>query len=373
MLTIEQEWVLQLLRKSLRNSTETISTPADTDTVTGIIRRNGVLATVYPNLPTALKNALQKQYFAAINLSVQQNHIGSQALKALSGAGMNCIALKGWELRNLYPEPTMRAMVDLDILISPYHFARIKDVMAGLGCSAGSESSWKHDSFKKGSVHFEMHKRLTDDSGRIGTWEKELWDRAVKTEDNIYRMSPEDFYVFHFIHLHKDFMNGSLGLRRIADTWLLQKWPVDVEAVQNLLGSFNLLEFHNRMVKLGKATMGEEPIDDGSEILLKHAFAHGLFGSGKSYKAGRIVSMGKSIKSGKRKSRLAAVFPSYKRMKAQFPVLSKWPILLPVCWLRRIFGLLKDGMKHNWKMLDYSDVSEEDYAEMKRFFEAGGV
>lgn len=168
-------------------------------------------------------------------------------------------------------------------------------------------------------------------------------------------------------------MNGSLGLRRIVDTWLLQKQPVDMTRVQTTLEPFGMWQFHERMVKLSRATMGEEPVDEGSELLLKHAFAHGIYGSDKSYKAGRIAAMGRNLKRGKLQSKLAAVFLPYARMKAQFPVLERFPILLPYCWSKRILRFLKGNVKKNRKMLDYSDVSESDYEDMKRFFAAGGI
>jgi hypothetical protein len=239
--------------------------------------------------------------------------------------------------------------------------------------SGRTESSWKHDSFKKRDVHVEMHKRLTDDSDMVHDWEKGIWSRAKAINGNIYKMSPEDYYIFHFVHLYKDFMNGSLGLRRIVDTWLLQKQSVDMNQVQQWLEKFGMWKFHKRMIRLARVTMGDEPIDEDSEILLTHAFTHGIYGSGKSYKAGRIAAMGGNVTSGKLKSKLAAVFLPYKRMKAQFPILEKWSILLPYCWLKRIFRFLKGDKKKYRRMLDYSDIKPKDYEEMKRFFEAGGI
>ncbi len=373
MLTTDQQYVLQLLRDRVKANTSEDLSPTDSRALATIITRNSILLTVYKSLPGDLKQQFNAQYLAAIKQSVVQDYEGNQVLHTLSEAGLSCIALKGWELRKLYPEPTMRQMADLDILVRPYNFDLIKSVMEKFGFSAGTESSWKHESFKKNEVHVEMHKRLTDDSDEIQAWEKGLWERATSVDGNFYKMSLEDYYIFHFIHLYKDFMNGSLGLRRIVDTWLLQRQPVDMEIVKTELEKFGMWKFYNQMVKLSRVTMGDEPMDEDSEVLLIHAFMHGIYGSGKSYKAGRIAAMGGNDRAGKLKSKLAAVFLPYKRMKAQFPILEKWPILLPYCWLKRIIRFLKgDKKKYSW-MLDYSDVKPEDYEEMKRFFEAGGV
>ena len=373
MLTDEQRYVLSLLQKSFGLRTESAAVPEDTQQLLRCIQKNGILLTVFQSLPPALQEPLRTRYYAAVRQAVLQSCEGERVLQALSEAGLDCIALKGWELRKLYPNTTMRQMADLDILVKPYEYSRICAAMEKLGYRGEGESSWKHDSFRKGEVHIEMHKRLTDDSGAIQAWERELWSRAERVEGRVYRMAPEDFAVFHFVHLHKDFMNGSLGLRRIADTWLLSRQPTDTEQVKRRLETFGMGRFYERMLHLARASLGEEEADPGAELLLAHAFTYGIYGSDRSYKAGRIAAMGGSLRSGKLRSAIAAVFLPYSRMKAQFPILQKHPLLLPYCWLKRIVRFLRGDRKRSRVRLDYTGIREEDYREMKRFFEAGGV
>ena len=385
MLTNEQNFVLSLLRSSMNINADvdTADTVGDVSRISRIILRNGILLTVYP----MIKETAQKQggvwkqleaelcswYYVTLKQTVLQEHEGRQTLEALAQAGLQCIALKGWELRKLYPSVTMRQMADLDILVRPYTYSRIRPAMEKLNFTPEEESSWKHDSFRKGEVHVEMHKRLTDDSDQIQKWEREIWSRAIPVEGKICKMTSEDYYIFHFVHLHKDFMNGSLGLRRLVDTWLLQKQERDMDAIRRELERFGIWEFHERMVALSRAVMGDAPIDENCEILLAHAFRHGIYGSEISYKAGRIAKMGGTIRTGKINSAVSAVFLPYSRMKAQFPVLEKWPILLPWCWFRRIAHFLRGDTKHSRAMLDYSKINEKEFEEAERFFKAGGV
>ena len=70
-------------------------------------------------------------------------------------------------------------------------------------------------------------------------------------------MSKEDYYIFHFVHLYKDFLNGSLGLRRIVDTWLLHKQIVETSTVQNYFERFGMWHFHEQMIHLSRVVMGE--------------------------------------------------------------------------------------------------------------------
>ena len=268
----------------------------------------------------------------------------------------------------------MRQMADLDILVRPYSYGLIKKVMCELGflVDSDTESSWMHDNFSKDAVNVEVHKRLSDDSDIIQKWEKQIWQRAVCVESRIFKMSFEDQYIFHFIHLYKDFLNGSLGLRRIVDTWLLQKQDFDRSIIETAFQAMKLTAFHANMVHLSRACMGEIPIDDRCEVLLKHAFHFGIYGTDVSYKAGRIAAISsRSLAAGKARSFMHAVFLPYRRMKAQFPVLEKWPILLPFCWLKRIARLMRGGLKGKTKKLDYRNIDRADYDEMKTFFEAG--
>lgn len=126
--------------------------------------------------------------------------------------------------------------------------------------------------------------------------------------------------------------------------------------------------FHDRMVKLSKVCMGEIESDESSEFLLEHAFSHGIYGTDKSYKAGRIAAMSKgSMKAGKLRSFFAAIFLPYSRMKAQFPILEKYPFL-PICWAKRIIRFLKGNVKQHKKRLEYCNIEESDYLEMPHFW-----
>ena len=369
----EYEEIILLIRDSMGIKATPNFDQASFDSISKMIIRSGLLLTVYNNLPIELQDHLRDAYLIAIRQSVLQEYEGELVLEKLAEAGMDCIALKGWELRKLYPREMMRQMADLDILVNHYDFEKIRLVMEQLEYEANAESTWMHDEFHKSGVCVEMHKRLTDDSAAIQVWEKGIWQRAVSAKEHIYTMSAEDFYIFHFVHMHKDFLNGSLGLRRIVDTWLLQKHGVDMEKVKTALDSFGMWPFHEKIVQLSWVLMGEKETNEEMEFLIEHAIKHGIYGTDKSYKAGRIAAMGNSLKKGKMKSWLAAVFLPYSRMKAQFPILEKKPFLLPVCWLKRIIRFLRGDIHKSKQMMGYDNISQADYDEMKQFFKAGGI
>ena len=343
MLTSTEQYIIDLLKKSIIPSATTPVMPEDAnpDIISAIICSNSILLTVYPTLmnddssvTAVIVDKLKNKYYQAVKQSVMQDNEGRQIQSALSNAGLDLIALKGWELRKLYPDITRRSMADLDILVRNYDYKKINEVMTGLGYEGYGESPWMHDNFIKKDITVEMHKRLTDDSDYIQEWEKRMWDNSTPVPNNMYirKMSDEDYYLYHCIHLHKDLKNGSLGLRRIADTWLYNQAHPDMD--QNYLkkefSSIGILLFVQRIEKLADDCFTNETIDDNSLTLLKFAVNTGIYGNKKTYKLGRIASMfDGSLKKGKRKSFWTAVFLPCSRMKAQYPVLENGQYYYP--------------------------------------------
>lgn len=380
------QYIIDLLGKSIIPDADMPSIPgnANIQSIANIIINNGILLTVFPTLSQdtstqakELQNKLSKLYYPSLKQTIMQNNEGISIQAALSNEGLDLIALKGWELRKLYPEDTRRSMADLDILVRNYNFKIISEVMNKLGYKSGSESPWKHDSFTKDIVTVEMHKRLTDDSKYVQAWEQRMWDNSTASKDNkhIFLMSDEDYYIFHFLHLQKDTLNGSLGLRRVADTWLYKNAhkAMNSEYLDKEFKNMGLTQFVKRLEKFADDCFTNKEFDENSLIMLNHALYAGIYGNGKSYKAGRIARMSDdSVNKGKVRSFLSAVFLPIDRMKAHFPNLSKYPILLPYYWVVRIIRLSKNGRKFKNK-LDYSDISQADYAEMKQFFSACGL
>lgn len=197
-------------------------------TVATYIRRSGILPTVYLSLSSlpALRVLLQSEYYASISQIVNQVHEGKHVISALNDGQMRCVPMKGWEIRKLYPNPLMRQMTDLDVLVRPYNYVCVRDIMTGLGfVPASDESADKHDVYCKGAVTVEVHKRIRDDVAAVRAWEDSLWDRAQESPDGTWYMTDEDVYISHFEHMCHDFRNGWFGLRRVVDAWLLdQHW-----------------------------------------------------------------------------------------------------------------------------------------------------
>lgn len=101
-------------------------------------RAHGVSGLLYPilpdNAPAAVRESLQHDYHTQMagNLLYMQNL--AQIVTALRNAGMRFAVVKGSALlATVYPDPAMRAMKDIDLLVHPEDVNILKPVMAHLG------------------------------------------------------------------------------------------------------------------------------------------------------------------------------------------------------------------------------------------------
>lgn len=83
---------------------------------------------------------------------------------------------------------------------------------------------------------------------------------------------------------------------------------------------------------------------------------YGIYGTMKSYKINFVTTMGKNAKLAKLKAWLWVIFLPYRRMRVLFPILGKWPFLLPFCWIVRVVRVLKGDMSGKIKKVGLGDI-----------------
>ena len=356
----------------------------DPEKLRNLALRHDVVLAVYAALDGVeepvlrkLKKSLKSLYAPRFAKSVNQSAEGEELLRAFEEEGIDCVPLKGWRLRQFYADPLNRSMNDLDILVRGYEHRRMKRIMQSLGFEGESLSAWKHENYKKAPfMNVELHRRLTDDSGAIRDWEKRMWTRCRPEPggSHVLRMADEDFYLHHLLHMYEDFGHGTLGFRRVADTWLVQRSCPDMDRklLDAELEAVGILDFSRRMERLALVCMeGAEP-DEDTEILLEYAAGNSVSGAENSYQLARMATMSDGgLRSAKLQSLRNAVFLPYDRMKAQFPVVEKHPALLPFCWARRLFRLAMFPSR-SIRKLKAGDVSQQELEEMRRVLRAGG-
>jgi hypothetical protein len=196
--------------------------------------------------PPAVLACWRRQALAAAATAVRREAQTEALLSALAAAGICVVPLKGtWLAAHVYPEPSQRAMCDIDLLVPQPELPRARVVLAHLGYALhGNTASIEHDCDQTYTCPgqawpLELHWQLGV-AGQPPLHRPEirgLWQRLVPETllgVPVHTLCPEEHLVYLAYHvLHHRFQ---LPLRSYLDLVLLGR-RIDTQARQASLQS----------------------------------------------------------------------------------------------------------------------------------------
>lgn len=264
--------------------------------------------------------------------------------EAFEQAGIEYMPLKGTVLKSLYPQPEMRTMGDADILIRLEQYPKIEEIMKVLGFEFKREN--EHELvWQKTSLYLELHKSLVPEGSKdfyryFGTG----WQLGAKLPDHAkYDMSPENFFLYVFIHFTKHYRSYGIGIKHLLDLWVITKtFPkMDREYVYCCLKEMNLHDFFTYTMETVKVWFEETAENDRSTLITNVIFNSGQYGTAERGLINRAVLHHKGSSTRAKFVRLRdGVFLPYIQMKHRYKMVKKYPISLPVMWVVRWFEIL---------------------------------
>lgn len=93
--------------------------------------------------------------------------------------GVKIIPLKGCAINGLYPSVGLRTMSDVDLLYSGVDTKRLAELMKAFGYTMDNLDSGCHDTFHKGNVSIELHRKLIPDNSPYRPVLENMFDKAV--------------------------------------------------------------------------------------------------------------------------------------------------------------------------------------------------
>ena len=377
---LEKNYIIELLKCSITNTTPSIPDESlDWDVVFQCGKIHRILPVLFfsiQKLPDEYKVKIDKlkHYELAyksnlVDDSNRENEI-SIITKELSDNNVDYILLKGTVTKHFYPDTSMRMMSDIDILYRNKSAEDIKHLFDELRYTQ-TKSTPKDAMYLSSNqlVKVEMQQSLLDDG--FTEWLRylnDIWDRCVNKSENEYAMTPEDFYIYHIIHMAKHFINGGVGLRHILDTWVIKNHynNLDQKYIKEILTELSLFKFNQQITNLCSYWFEDnnQVNKENTNLLSEYIFANGAFGN-----IGQ-QSVNESATGRKRK-----VFPDKETMANYYgDVINKHPATIPFYWVRlnaeRIF---KNPNKTKNKMQTMSNISENQKEKTIQLFEICGL
>lgn len=271
-------------------------------------------------------------------------------LKSFDEGKIYNLPMKGYFLKEDYPNSFERSISDYDILFDINDIDSIKNIFKQNGYKFKKNDDQQYHFVKAPFMYIEMHRSLLKkDNINYSLLENQLEKAKVRDGYSYSKeMTLEDYYIYMLLHSAKHFSQGGIGIRMIADEYVFYKKYSDQLNQKYLSEQFEklgitLFEKTLRDISLKWFSKGSEvkDFDDVEEYILLSMTLGRVDVAVMSEMERRRVN----TETGRKKSRfvnfISSLFPNKTYMANKYSFVEKMPILLPyswVCmWCRRIF------------------------------------
>ena len=327
--------------------------PADFDLkrAVEVAKAHNIPAIVYYgalNCDVSGDDPLMQELFAltcrSMMVSQRQLYEIGRLEEAFEREGIEYMPLKGAILKHLYPQPDRRSMGDADILIRLEQYPKIVDIMNDLGFSFVREND--HELvWQSANLHLELHKQIVpENSADSGEYFKTGWQLGERLpERNRYEMSPENFFLYVFVHFTNHYRGYGIGIKHLLDLWVIRKKipALKTDYIYEELKKMNLHRFYTNVMETIDVWFEGARETEKTELITSVIFCSGQYGTPER---GLLNHAVRAHKGSSVKARMAklwmGIFLPYSQMKSRYQILRKCPILLPVMWIVRWFEIL---------------------------------
>ena len=329
-------------------------------------RSHSIEALIYRALYSLLSHSedpVWKQWENRSNQLLAQSIVQLQErddlIHTLTAAGIDVMPVKGCWLKERYPDVNDRQMSDLDMLIHPADAAAAERILLQMGYRK-EEVSFHHTTYiKPPYTALELHTALLPDIDEHGGYYENVWEKALPVDGKprLYRLKPEDEYLYYIVHLNKHMSEGGSGIRSILDNCIYSRcFPdMDAEYLEKELETLGFLEFAQQVQELSHCWFETgAAIPEALEPLAQAVCTAGTYGSLEMRTRNRMERLREKHRNPVMRF-FAYCLPRFFRplseMKRRYPVLEKAPILLPVFWVVRIASMMLHNEKSFWQHL----------------------
>lgn len=367
----EKNYILELLKCAVTDNVPCLP-PDDIDweTVYKLAIHHKMISTLHfgmQKLPTSIQNNItyyDRYLFIYKTILVKDANRAYELellKKDFDTNNIDYILLKGSVTKYLYPDTAMRVMSDVDILYRNGDSRIINDIFESHGYKLHNKEP-KEVSYYRADLKlkFEMQTQLVDEGYELWfNYLSNIWNKLIPSESSHeYKMTDEDFYIYHIIHMAKHFKHGGIGLNHLLDIYIINKsytqmnWDYLNKELEHLkLKTFEYNVRHLAFNWFGGETISDNDLKHTLDLLGNYIFYSGAFGQTSQKEVNAIVSRKDTKVSWCKK-----IFPDLNTMIDYYgSILNKHKWLLPFYWIRLNFKRLfvdRKNLKSNINIMN---------------------
>lgn len=344
--TIENEYLAQLLKSAIKGESVP-DAPAEMDwqRLVEISQKQQVYSIIASALdPSVLPPKQAKE----LSVYVQNELLRLLSMKneldilerELQEKQIKFMLLKGSVIRNYYPQQKMRQMSDIDILYDYGKREELIKIMKSRGFRLTASCENSDDFFKEPFYTFEWHRELFFEEAQFCP-HFDLWKNARPDSKNPYKYYVEstEHFVYTICHMFKHYATYGCGIRFICDIYVLMNYgeELDLERAMAELDKIGIKDFAVDAIGLADAVFNGSKATENQQKMLGFLLSNGVYGNHIVDYSQKLSEFGGS----KAKYLFRRLFPTKKKMYADYRQLEKRPYLLPFYYIARLFTKMK--------------------------------
>ena len=303
---------------------------------------------VKDNLDASLYRKWEEVKNKAIAKDIYQRAELIKLIKLFEDENIRCMPLKGTIMKNYYPYTYFREMADLDICIDSCNREKVKKILINRDYIVDQFGKIGHDVyFKKPIYNIEIHDYLINRLfPKLNQYFKDGFSLAKKQKGNVYYLSNEDFYLHLICHAYKHFYENGTGIRSVLDIYVFRKYfknQLNEKYIKEKVKLLEIEQFEKNINQLSLVWFECEMYNQYVKSFEKSIFDSGTYGSKEVYVNNiykRNLEVLHNSLLAKIKLYWSRIFPKILYMRENFPILEKFIILLPFCYIYRILNAI---------------------------------
>jgi hypothetical protein len=273
----------------------------------------------------------------ALVLDLNQCFAAEEIRDAFSSANIRWLEMQGTRIKPFYTQSDWRTMSDIDFIVDSANLKRAGDILRGLGYVCKNVRDKEIVGFRMPNIHVELH---------VGFFPDNTIYSSVLGDTFSAERPIDTFYLYNILHIVKHYLYGGCGIRRVLDLYLLNQAYgecVDRDYVQAVLKRVDAAELVSELMVLANDWFG-------TGISVKNKMTQYIFYSG--LHGNRLNELENRLKHSDTHG-IKYLFERFRgneqAMYIRYPILEKYKILYPFCWLHRGVLALKPGKRKRLK------------------------
>lgn len=273
----------------------------------------------------------------AVIRDINQSYAAQELRNAFQNADIRFLEVQGTKIKPLYPQPDHRTMSDIDFIIDPENLPKAWTVLEGLGYACKDEHGVEVDAFRSPNINIEVHTEYFPKDSRY----HKVMRPPFSGLEEAGEYDINEFYLYNILHIIKHYINGGCGIRRVLDIYLLNrhyKQRIDRKYIRSYLEMLGDTDLVTELSALADHWFGKTETEAVRTETERYILLAGLHGTKPNVVSNRLKRNDRgNLRIARARYFLRRIIGTKDILYKTHPILKRWKILYPFCWLHRVF------------------------------------